>query len=177
VIRALGNLGTNGVDAVPALLRFLTNNTTQIRCDAIEALHAIGVKSDRYIYNLSQLLSDTNYFVAHDSQSSLCTLAADSQPAFNTAVKESFSIRVDRDVREQAKWRLLEISRKNPKVLLNSLNDPDSDVRSGALNVFYRLNQCVPESFDKLSRMSREDPNSYIRALADEVYHLQRRLQ
>ena len=177
MIRAFGDLGTNGVDAVPALLRFLTNNATQIRCDAIEALDAIGVKSDEYICNLSRLVSDTNNFVAHYSQASLCTLAADSQLAFSTVLKDAISAHVEHDVQEQAKWRLLDISRKSPKFLLNCLDNPDPAVRSGALVVFYPLNQCVRESFNKLSRMSHNDPDSVTRTLADIVYHSQLGLQ
>jgi HEAT repeat protein len=177
MIRGFGDLGTNGVDAVPALLVFLTNNTTQIRCDAIEALNAIGVKSEEYICNLSRLVSDTNYFVAHYSQSALCTLAADSQLAFNTVLKDAIAAQVEHDVQEQAKWRLVDISRKNPKFLLNCLDNPDPAVRSGALVVFYPLNQCVRESFDKLFRMSHDDPDAVTRTLADTVFQLQLRLQ
>ena len=177
MIRGLGALGTNGIDAVPALLNFLTNNATQIRCDAIEALDAIKVKSDTYIANLAHIVSDTNYFVAHDSQSSLCTLAADSQLAFNTVLKYAISAHIDNDVQEQAKWRLRDISRKNTKFLVNSLDNPDPAVRSGALVVFYHLNQCVRESFDKLFWMESHDPDSATRALADVVFHLQLGLQ
>jgi HEAT repeat protein len=175
--RAFGELGTNGLDAVPTMLKFLANDTTQLRCDAIEALDAVGVKSDTYIADLAKIVSDTNYFVAHYSQASLCTLAADSQLAFNTVLKDAISAHVDNDVQEQAKYRLLDISRKDPKFLVSSLDSPDPAVRSGALVIFYPLNQCVRESFRKLERMSHEEPDSAIRALADMVFHLQLGLQ
>lgn len=175
--RAFDDLGTNGIDAVPALLSYLTNNTTQVRCDAIGALNSIGVKSDEYIAILSKTVSDTNTFVAHAAQSTLCTLATNSQLAFNTVLKDVIGAHVDEDVQEQAKWRLLGISRKDPKFLVSSLDSPDSAVRSGALVVFYPLNQCVRESFRKLEQMSHEEPDSATRALADMVFHLQLGLQ
>jgi hypothetical protein len=176
--RAFGGLGTNGMDAVPVMLKFLTNDTTQIRCDDIEALNAIGVKSDEYIHNLSQTVCDTNVFVSQYSQSALCSLAANSQLAFEATLKYAVSAHVDTDeVQKQAVYRLAEISEKNSKFLVSCLDNPDPAIRSGDLVVFFNVHRCVRESFDKLSVMSAKEPDAAIRTLADVVFHQQLRLQ
>jgi HEAT repeat protein len=176
--RAFGELGTNAWEAVPTMLKFLTNDTTQIRCDAIGALDAIGVKSDEYIHILSQVVSATNVFVSQSAQSSLCSMAANSQPAFEAVLKYVISAPVDRDeVQIQAIWRLTELSRQNPKFLVNCLDSPDPAVRSGDLVVFYHLNKCVRESFGKLFMMSAKEPDAAIRTLADFVHKQQLGLQ
>lgn len=176
--RAFGDLGTNGMDAVPVVLKFLTNDSTQVRCDAIEALNDIGVNSDEYIHHLSQTVGDTNYFVSNYSQSALCTLAANSQLAFEAALKYAVSAHVDRDgVQKQAIYRLQDISRKDPKLLVKCLDSPDPAIRSGALVVFYDLNQCVPESSTKLFYMSADEPDAAIRTLAEAVHQQQLGLQ
>ena len=176
--RAFGDLGTNGMDAVPVMLQFLTNDTTQIRCDDIEALNAIGVRSDEYIQNLSQTVGDTNYFVSQYSQGALCTLATNSKLAFEATLKYAVSAHVDRDdVQQQAVYRLQDISRKDPKFLVNCLDSPDPAIRAGDLVVFYNLNKCVRESFNKLFDMSAKEPDAAIRTLADVVFHQQLGLQ
>ena len=176
--RAFGGLGTNGVDAVPTMLKFLTNDTTQVRCDDIEALNAIGVKSDEYIHNLSETVGDTNVFVSQYSQSALCSLAANSQLAFEATLKYAVSAHVDRDeVQTQAIYWLAEISSKDPKFLVNCLDNPDPAIRSGDLVVFFNVHQCVRESFNKLFLMSAKEPDAAIRTLADVVFHQQLGLQ
>lgn len=176
--RAFGELGTNGMDAVPVMLKFLTNDATQIRCDDIGALNAIGVNSDEYIHNLSQIVGDTNVLVSQSSQSALCTLATNSQLAFEATLKYAVSAHVDRDeVQTQAIYRLAEISSKNPKFLVECLDNPDPAIRSGDLVVFFNVHQCVRESFDKLFLMSAKEPDAAIRTLADTVFHQQLGLQ
>lgn len=171
--RAFGELGTNGMDAVPVMLKFLTNDVTQLRCDAIEALNAIGVKSDEYIYNLAQTIHDTNYFVADYSQSALCSLATNSQLAFNTVLKKVINGSAGRDARQQAKYRLIDISRENPQFLLEALDDPDPLVRSGDLYVFYDLARSVSDSIPKLRELAANDPDSNVRSQAADVLKLQ----
>jgi HEAT repeat protein len=171
--RAFGELGTNGLDAVPAMLKFLTNDTTQLRCDAIEALNAIGVKSDEYITILGQTASDTNYFVSGYSQSALCTLATNSKPAYITVLKKVISGSVGRDARQQAKYRLIDISRVNPQFLLEALDDPDPLVRSGDLYVFYDLARGVPDAIPKLRELAANDPDANVRSQAADVLKLQ----
>jgi HEAT repeat protein len=176
--RAFGELGTNGMEAVPVMLKFLTNNATQVRCDAIEALNAIGVKSDEYIHHLSKTVGDTNHFVSQYSQSALCSLATNSQLAFEATLKYAISAHVDLDgVQTQAVYRLQDFSRKDAKFLVKCLDSPDPAVRSGALVVFIDLNQCVRESFDKLFYMSAEEPDAAIRTLAKIVHRQQLSLQ
>jgi len=176
--RAFGGLGTNGMDAVPVMLKFLTNDTTQVRCDDIEALNAIGVNSDDYIRNLSQTVGDTNVFVSQYSQSALCSLAANSQLAFEATLKYAVSAHVDRDgVQTQAIYQLAEISGKNPKFLVKCLDNPDPTIRLGDLIVFFNVHKCVRESFDKLFNMSATEPDAAIRTLADVVFHQQLALQ
>jgi HEAT repeat protein len=173
MIRAFGDLGTNGIDGVPALLRYLTNDTTQIRCDAIEALDAIGVKSGEYIANLGQLVSDTNYFVSHYAQSSLCSIATNSKLAFVTVLRKAIASPVEEDVRDQAKYRLIDISRVHPRFLLEALDYPDPKVRAGALSVFYELGQRVQQAIPVLRRLATNDPDANVRSQAADVLRIQ----
>lgn len=177
-LRAFGELGGNGADAVPVMLKFLTNDTTQVRCDDIEALNAIGVKSDEYIHNLSKVVSDTNVLVSQYAQSALCSLAANSQLAFEATLKYVVSAPVDRDeVQTQAIYRLAKISSKDPESLVKCLGSSDPAIRSADLVVFHNVHQCVRAAFNKLFLMSAKEPDAAIRTLADVVYHQQLGLQ
>jgi hypothetical protein len=77
------------------------------------------------------------------------------------------------DVREQTKYRLIDIARRDPTFLLQCLDDSDAGVRSGALKVFYDLARDVPESIPKLRQLTTNDPDTSVRSLADDVLRLQ----
>jgi HEAT repeat protein len=172
-IYALGRLGTNAVEETPALLKCLSHPDSQTRIDATEALGNIGVASDEFIIRLGENLSHTNHFVADAALSVLGRFASASKLAFETIIKRAISSPIDRDVRRQAKYTLIDIARRDLKFLLESLDDSDVAVRSGALKVFYDLERGVPESIPKLQQLATNDPDASVRSLAVDVLRQQ----
>lgn len=172
-ISALGRLGTNGLDAVPALLNCLSNANTQTRIDATEALNNIGVTSDAFTMALGENLSCPNSFMAGDAESTLGKLAMNSKLAFVTLIKKGVCGGIGRDESQQARWALVNISRADPKFMLECLDDSDADVRLGALMVFYDLERGVPQSIPKLREMAANDPDAGVRRQATNVLQLQ----
>jgi len=88
-------------------------------------------------------------------------------------IKKGVGGQVSYDTRSQAKWSLINISRDDPKFLLECLDDPDAPVRSGALIVFYDLARSVPEAVPKLRELSKSDPDQDVRSQAADVLRLQ----
>jgi HEAT repeat protein len=172
-IYALGKLGTNALEAVPALLKCMSNRDPQTRIDATRALNQIGVASDEFISALGTNLSDTNSFVVQEALSNLAALASHSKLAFVTLIQKGVRGQIGRDERWQARWRLIELSRDDPKFLLECLDNSDATVRSGALIVFYELERSVPQSIPKLKELSKNDPDSDVRSRAADVLRLQ----
>jgi hypothetical protein len=80
---------------------------------------------------------------------------------------------VERDVRQQSKWALINVSRDDPTFLLECLDDPDAGVRSGAISVFYDLARIVPQSIPKLRQLTANDPDPSVRSLAADILRLQ----
>jgi len=172
-IYALGSLGTNGLEAVPALIQCLSHPDTQTRLDATRALKDIGVTSDAFITALGENLSCTNEFTAGEAEGTLGGLAGRSKLAFVTLMKNGFSGHVSNNVRQQAKYLLINLSRDDPQFLLGCLDDADVVVRSGSLAVFYDLSHKVPDSIPKLRTMAAKDPDSGLRIRAADVLKLQ----
>jgi HEAT repeat protein len=172
-ISALGRLGTNGQQAVPALLNCLFHPDTQTRIDATRALNDIGVTSDEFIVALGENISCTNHFMVQEAESTLGNFAAHSKLAFVTLIKKAVCGPVGRDDRDQAKWTLINISRDDPKFMLECLDDSDAQVRLGALVVFYDLARGVPEAIPKLRQLATNDPDVNVRSRAADVLQLQ----
>jgi len=172
-IYALGRLGTNGLDAVPALLKCLSHPDSQTRIDATRALDEIGVTSDEFIADLGDNLSCTNHFMSQEAEGTLAKLANHSKLAFVMLIKKGVCGQISRDDRFQAKWSLVNISRDDPKFLLECLDDSEPAVRSGALVVFYDLARGVPQAIPKLRALSTSDPDPEVRSWAADVLKLQ----
>lgn len=172
-IYALGRLGTNAVEAAPALLKCLSHPYMQTRIDAIRALNDIGVRSDEFILALGDNLAAPNGFTAGVAGDTLADLASSSKLAFVTLLKKALTGSVTSEVRNQAKYRLVDISRENPIFMLECLEDADPLVRSGALILFYNLPQDVPAAVPKLRQLSTNDPDPDVRSRAADVLRLQ----
>lgn len=169
----LGRLGTNGVEALPALAKFLHNTNSNVRYHTERCIEDINQFSDDVIVALGENLSYTNSFAAELAESILGKFADRSKLAFVTLAKTVGSGSVGKDVREQAKYTLINISRVDATFLLECLDDPDASVRSGTLRVFYDLARLVPDSIPILRRMTANDPDLGVRSRAVDVLKLQ----
>ena len=169
----LGRLGTNALEALPALAKCLHDPNSQTRTDTERCIQNINIFSDEIILGLGKNLSYTNSFTSGEAVSTLGRFADRSKLAFLMLVKNEVNGSVGRDDREQIKYTLVNISRVDVTFLLECLDDPDASVRSGALRVFYDLERLVPDSIPILRRMTTNDPNLDLRSRAADVLRLQ----
>lgn len=172
-IYALGDMGTNALDAVPALLNCLSHSDAQTRIDTIRTLNRIGVQSDEYIQLLGKVLTDSNEFAMGEAYETLGKFAGRSKLAFVTLMKKGIFGDHNRDWRWQAKNALINVSREDATFMLECLNDSDAQVRSGALTVFYDLERGVPQAIPKLRELASQDSDPDVRSRAADVLKLQ----
>lgn len=169
----LGTLGTNGVDAMPVLVKCLRSRDAQVRTDTEQCLQKIDRFSDEIIVALGENLSYTNEFTAGEAIPTLYQFASRSRLAFITLLKNGLFGSHPRDYRQQAKYKLIDVSREDPTFMIECLDDPDAQVRSGALIVFYDLARGVPSSIPKLRELAASDPDDDVRSRAADVLKLQ----
>jgi HEAT repeat protein len=175
-IFAFGSLGTNGQEAVPALLKCLSHPDCQTRIDATGALNKIGVTSDEFIVDLGNNLSCTNTFMVQEAEETLGRLAFHSRLAFVTLVKKGVCGQIGRDYQHEAGWLLANITRINSQYLLECLDNSDVQLRSGALEVLLELRGSkLPDAIPKLISLSTNDPEPNIRSRAADAleWHLE----
>ena len=174
----LGRLGTNGAEALPALVKYLHDTNSQTRTDTERCIQDINWFSDEIIASLGENLSYTNSFTSEEAATTLAQFASRSKLAFVTLIKRDSSGKngagqVDRTRLFETSGILAEISRENPKFMLECLDDDDPLVRARALFVFYNLGVSVPESIPTLQRLSTNDPEADVRSRAVEVLRQQ----
>lgn len=167
-IYALGNLGTNGYEAVPVLLKCLSHPDTQTRIDATRELNQIGVTSDEFISALGMNLSCSNEFMVQEAEETLVTLAGHSELAYVTIAKSG-----------KATFLLGMAMRTNTPALLKGLESNDPRVRLGTLEVFNEFRypmarpHLVPEAIPKLRELSTNDPDQKVRERAADMLYWQ----
>jgi hypothetical protein len=167
-INALGRLGTNGYEAVPALLKCLFHSDRQTRIDAIEALNKIGVDSDEYINALGKNLSFSNEYVVGHAEETLVALAGRSELAYNTIVGSG-----------HATFLLGDAMQTNTPALLRGLESKDQKVRLGTLEIFNEFRtptarpHMVPEALPKLRELSTSDSDPKVRERAADMLYWQ----
>jgi HEAT repeat protein len=169
----LGTLGTNGIDAVPALLECLSYSDIQIRIDTTRALNQVGVTSEEYIADMTDNMSCTNEHMRQAATETLSRLATNSKLAFISLIKKGMFGPIGRAERQQIRFTLINISRENPKFMLECLNDVDSQLRLGALMVFHQLEQRVTAAIPKLTELATSDTDADVRSWAATVLKLQ----
>jgi hypothetical protein len=175
-IYALDSLGTNGQEAVPALLKCLSHPDCQTRIDATRALNKIGVTSDEFIVDLGNNLTCTNTFMVQEAEETLGRLAFHSRLAFVTLVKKGVCGQIGRDYQHEAGWLLANITRTNSQYLLECLDNSDVQLRSGALEVLLEFRGSkLPDAIPKLISLSTNDPEPNIRSRAADAleWHLE----
>lgn len=165
-ISALARLGTNGMEAVPALLKCLSHSDNQTRIDATRALNRIGVDSDEYINALGKNLSYPNEFMVQEAEETLVTLASHSELAYVALVKSG-----------KATFLLGQAMRTNTPALLKGLDSSDPQVRLGTLEIFNEFRtpiarpHIVPEAIPKLKELSTNDPDLKVREWAADILY------
>ena len=167
---ALRNLGTNAVDALPALIHCLSHPDGQTQLDAQTCIEQMGMFSDEVLANLSTNALGGNRFVAGNAVDILARQARHSHAAFAAllkVVKPSGN-----EAQEQAKYKLIDLARQDPKFVLLSLEDPEATLRQQALAVLYDLAVTVPDSVPILVRLLN-DTHAPVRAFAGKVLHRQ----
>jgi HEAT repeat protein len=177
VLYILGTLGTNAIDALPALIKCLSHPNVQIRIDTTRTLKEIGVDSDAAIAALGLNLSSTNEFLVEETEEVLCMFAGHSDFAFFTLAKKAGYERY----RSQAAFLLGFAMQTNTPSLLKGLDSPDPQVRLGTLEVFSQFlypsarPHLVPEAVPKLKELSANDPDPHVRERAGDMlyYHSQ----
>ncbi len=167
-IYSLGDLGSNGYEAVPALLKCLADPVIQTRIDATRALNKIGVSSDEYIFALGKNLSCSNDFMVQEAEETLVALAGHSELAYVTIVGSG-----------KATFLLGEAMMTNTPALLKGLESNDSKVRLGTLEIFNEFRtptsrpHIVPEAIPKLKKLSTDDPDPKVRERAADMLYWQ----
>lgn len=169
----LGTLGTNGMEALPALLKCLRYSDAQIRTDTERCIQNLNCFSDEIIEALGENLSHANEFVMGEAYATLGKFAGRSKLAFVTLMRMGMFGNHSQDWRFQAKWSLITVSREDAIFMLQCLDDPDVQVRQGALIVFYDLERGVPQAIPKLRELAANDPDSDVRSRAADVLKLQ----
>jgi HEAT repeat protein len=169
----LGTLGTNGVEALPALLKCLRDPDAQVRTDTARCLQKIDSFPDEIIVALGENISHANEFAAQEAEFALAQCVSHSKLAFVTLIKKGIYGGIGGQILRDAEYPLVNVSRDNPKFLLECLDDPDAKVRAGTLFVFHDLNRSVPESIPKLQQMATNDPDTDVRTRAADVLQLQ----
>jgi hypothetical protein len=108
-----------------------------------------------------------------ETYETLGKLAGRSQLAFAILIKKGLMGNHTEYWRFQAKYPLMNLSRADPTFLLQCLDDPDAQVRSGALMIFHDLEHRVPQAIPKLRELAANDPDPDVRSRAADVLKIQ----
>ena len=169
----LETLGTNGMEALPGLLKCLRFGSAADRPHAERCILKLDGFTDDIIEAISENLSHPNEFTYGVTYATLGKLAGRSQLAFAILLKQGLLGNHTEDWRVQARFPLMNISRADPTFLLQCLDDPDDQVRSGALMVFHDLERRVPQAIPKLQALAEKDPDPDVRSRAADILKLE----
>ncbi|MGO8839200.1 MAG: HEAT repeat domain-containing protein [Limisphaerales bacterium] len=87
LLHNFGNLGTNGVPAVPALIHWANDPDYWVRDGVVSALGGIGERPDLVVPILTNALHDSNWMVRRDAAEALGTFANDSDAVLPLLIK------------------------------------------------------------------------------------------
>jgi hypothetical protein len=172
-IYILGTLGTNGMEALPGLLKCLRSGSAADRPHAERCILKLDGFTDEKIEALGENLSHPNELTYGETYATLGKFASRSQLAFAILLKQGLLGNHTEDWRVQARFPLMNISRADLTFLLQCLDDPDAQVRSGALLVFHDLERSVPQAIPKLRELAEKDPDPDVRSRAADMLKLQ----
>jgi len=130
---ALGNIGPEAKDSVPALIKVLSDPEVEVRIKAAIALGRIGAETKAAVPALIEALRDRIKFVRSSAASSLGQIGAEAKAAVPALVKALRDPEVE--VRESAARALGNIgpeAKDSVPALINTLKDRIKFVRRGA---------------------------------------------
>jgi HEAT repeat protein len=169
---ALSRLGTNGVEALPALAGCLHDQVAQLRVEAEQCVQGVGLLDDEIVAGLKENLTNANHFVSAGAVSALGKFAGGSREAFMALIGGMNSR--ETEVTQQSKYQLIDAARISPNYLVVALEDSDPMVRYRALSILYDIARPVPESVPALVKLV-QDTNAYVSSLAADVLWFQDR--
>ena len=169
----LGTLGTNGMEALPGLLKCLRSGSIYDRPPAERCILKLDCFTDEKIEALGENLSHPNELTYGETYATLGKFADRSQLAFAILLKQGLLGNHTEDWRVQVRFPLMNISRADPTFLLQCLDDPDAQVRAGALMIFHDLDRRVSQAIPKLRELAANDPDPDVRSCAADVLKLQ----
>ncbi|HEV2318850.1 MAG TPA: HEAT repeat domain-containing protein [Verrucomicrobiae bacterium] len=166
VIQNFGNLGTNGVSVIPALIAWTSDSNPEARIGAIGALGGIAMKPESVVPVLRVALKAQEPLVRREAANSLGSYgnaAKDALPDLIPILNDS-----DAETRDNAIEALGKIGGEPGVVLpllVKKLNDPDGDVRFVAALALGDLGG--QKAFDALMQAT-DDPDREVR---EAVFH------
>ena len=161
------------MEALPGLLKCLRSGSAADRPHAERCILKLDGFTDEKIEALGENLSHPNELTYGETYATLGKFASRSQLAFAILLKQGLLGNHTEDWRVQARFPLMNISRADLTFLLQCLDDPDAQVRSGALLVFHDLERSVPQAIPKLRELAEKDPDPDVRSRAADMLKLQ----
>ncbi len=166
-------IGPAAKEAVPALIRSLTDKNPRTRSEVLLALGAIGPDAAAATSAISRLLEDPEIEVGYAACYALGKIgpaAAPTMPELTRCLKAENEF-----LRMASAWALAMIDPKSPEtaaqavpVLVEALNAPDAMTRLHAADALGRFGSGGRSAADKLKRLAEEDPHEHVRAAAAE---------
>jgi len=173
-IRELAKLGTNGMEAMPVLLK----PSNYDHNETYRTIRAIGMASDDVIAELGENLASKDALIADRSLKALKVLAGRYQPAFAMLVKKVYYPQIPDAFRKIVRtelWHLYFEERLYghhvSKSFENCLENNDAEVRLGALLLMKGfVGFEAPKA--KVKQMAENDPDPKVRQQANEFLQM-----
>lgn len=143
--RALGNMGTEAIDAVPILAqRVITEDVEEVRRSALNSLARLKVNAVAAVPELSHALKSNDPNTRHMAAYALGEIGSSAKPAF-TALREALSDS-NKEVRWKAAVALEKVGADPDDVLPILIESLKSDDRSSYFSVLLCLGKIGPRA-------------------------------
>jgi HEAT repeat protein len=157
------------VETLPALEQGLKAPEAKVRENCAKAIGKIGLAAADAVLALAQALGDPESSVRAEAASALAATGPAGKQAIHALAD---SIQKDRDetVRKNAMRALTAIDIDDPAALpglLQSLKDPDKDVRSEGVDAFREMQSFPPSAVSALEQLAGRETDSTTKAHAE----------
>ena len=161
--KALGELGAEAVEAVPALIMGLRDADVHLRIESARALGEIGPGAAAAVDALVEAFGDEVGIVTDEAASALGRIGEAAMPAILEALKHT-----DMIVRERAASALAKVGKYSKDAipgLLKALDDESKIVRTEAVHAIGKIGVAIPEAEGALIKLL-SGPHTQIRVHA-----------